>query len=362
MASTYNREQTIFVLAVLSNLASAMTGPVDQLEDALAFAIDSQPSALAPRIGTWQRVWGPAVYQVPGSIRADNVAFAAANTATPRQIVISVAGTNPASAFDWLVEDAFVSAQVPWACGTPTPGSTPKIAAGTFIGLSILQHLAPGPGLPGSGQLLRTFLRGAMTQTTEVIVTGHSLGGAFSPALALWLFDTRPTWDPKRQATLFCQPSAGPTAGNIDFVSYYTQSLGARTTRLYNRIDVVPHAWNETDLSHIPTLYAPNIEPDATIDFLDLLARGAADSGGYTQINQATTPLPGTVNTSLINPNASPIDNFLVQAGYQHVDAYGVLLGLTEVQPLLQALRLAVTSGLRRAVERRKLMAAAAGT
>jgi len=322
----YTQQQTVFFLSMLSNLAISQTGSVDYLEQYAAEHIDAHLKAQQSDIGTWTRVWGPAVYQAPRSTVTDNVMYVARNNATPPQYVVCVAGTNFNSAFDVLIEDLFVGRQVPWFYGHPPSGAA--IAAGTFIGLSVLQVLTPGPAMPGAGQSLHDFLKGQTSQPIQLITSGHSLGGALSPCVALWLLDTQRTWDPQSRATISSEPSAGPTAGNAAFAQYYDGRLGPATTNIHNSIDIVPHAWNDTDLSELPNLYNPPIAPDAVVDGLVAGARKLAEDGRYTQI-ETGLQLDGSVNTSIVDPQRLPFENYLVQAGYQHIDAYFDLLHVT---------------------------------
>src|SRR5262245_3052084 len=158
----YTQEQTVFFLSMLSNLAITQKGTVDELEQYLAGRIDAHLEASQGDIGTWTRVWGPAVFQAPGSSVTDNVMYVACNTASPPQYVVSIAGTNYNSVFDILIEDFLVGNQVAWWYGTPPAGAA--IAAGTFIGFGMLQFLKPGPGLPGANQYLRDFLAASASQ------------------------------------------------------------------------------------------------------------------------------------------------------------------------------------------------------
>lgn len=333
----YTQQQTVFVLSMLSNLAISQKGSVEQIEAYLAGRIDAHLQSSQVNIGVWTRVWGPAVFQAPLSSVADNVMYVARSNTTPPQFVVAIAGTNYNSVFDVFIEDFLVGKQVSWDHGHPPPGAT--ISSGTFTGLAILEFLVPGPGLPGANQTIDAFLTTVATQPVQVMVTGHSLGGALAPAMALWLLNTRADWDPQTRATIACQPTAGPTAGNAAFTQYYDQLLGSNTTRVWNSLDIVPHAWNEADLSALPDLYTPDIPPDFIVDALAGLVEGIAEDQGYTQINATTPALDGTIDTSQIDPSRPGFENYLVQAGYQHIDEYFNLLQVTISAELMAAVR-----------------------
>lgn len=133
---SYTQNQSVFTLSALANLGSTITGTLDQIEAALTSTIETQLLNFQTDIGTWTVVWGPAVYLAPGSNRADNVMYVAQagpDTATPRQLVVAIAGTDPYSAFDWLTEDAWVLTQVPWPTGTPPSGSAPGFPSARFL-------------------------------------------------------------------------------------------------------------------------------------------------------------------------------------------------------------------------------------
>ncbi len=209
-------------------------------------------------------------------------------------------------------------------------GFSTRISLGTFLGLSVLQTLRPGPRFPGAGTLLSDFLTTGLPDSPLITVAGHSLGGALSPSLALFLSDTRGNWDPAARTQIACFASAGPTPGNGYFAAYFASQLGATTTRCWNNIDVVPHVWNGSDIAAIPNLYAPDILPDLLIQALADGARAISSLGDYTQIIPVAG-LPGTVNTSLINSAVPDFDNYFNQLSYQHVDAYSILLGVPKV-------------------------------
>ncbi len=332
---TYTQNQTVFALSAAANLASCFEGTASEIEVALGSKLNSLLPQFQPQLGSWEVVWGPVVYVPPASDLSGNVMYVArggSDTSSPGQLVVAIAGTNPYSAFDWIVEDAFVSTQVSWSTGNPSPGSAPKISLGTFLGLTILQAMVAAPVQPGAGSTLADFLTSQAGGCPLVTVTGHSLGGALAPAVALWLSDQGGIWNPRGAVGLSCLASAGPTPGNKDFAAYYDAKLQASTTRYWNAIDIVPHAWDETLLAEIPDLYEPQILPGLAVDLFVAVAKTIALLGGYTQISAATAPLPGTVNTSIISGTNTAFENFFVQMSYQHVDAYFSLLGVEELE------------------------------
>jgi Lipase (class 3) len=96
---------------------------------------------------------------------------------------------------------------------------------------------------PNTDISLLDFLRGVLAGSgTEVIVTGHSLGGALVTVLAPWLYDQLPKAGRTRPVAVTPYTFAAPTAGNQAFVNYYT-SLFANAYRCVNTLDIVAMAW-----------------------------------------------------------------------------------------------------------------------
>jgi Lipase (class 3) len=335
---TYTPLQTLFTLSILSDLGHAFTGSVAEIETELTAEIQKQLSNLQPQIGPWQLVWGPAVYELPLSDRPDNIMLVARNAGVPGlpQLVVSIAGTNPYSFLDWIVEDFLVSPPlIPWFSGHPFAFDR-GTSLGAFTGLSILQALRPGPGQPGAGTTVRDFLATQVAAPTAINLGGHSLGGALSPTLALWLHDTQGDWDPAGHASLSALPSAGPTAGNQQFAAYSDAHIGAQVTRIHNPLDIVPHAWAAADVQAIPTLYVPQIQPDDVVNSFVALLSSISVAGNYAQIDAGAPPLAGAaVDPTKINPGDPAFVNFFTQASYQHVDAYFQLLGVPKVTTLM---------------------------
>lgn len=293
-------EQRIFILSWLSNGVSGIEGSQEELQKKLT---EKVTHALADKtvqgyIGEWDIVWGPVVYIAPkDKVFATNSMYVARNN---NKFVVAVAGTNFKSKYDWLVEDGSVRHQEKWSYSNPH-GLEPKISYGTNVGLDILLKMK------SSGKTLLEFLAEAVRDSfdaNEIIFTGHSLGGALSPTLALAVLDQQQQWSSGNTFKISVYPSAGPTPGNQDFSTYYNNRLGASTTRIWNKIDIVPHAWNEYMLSEIPNLYKPEIQPGLLVYFLvDIIAKWLAKDGNYTQLLPETPGLNGKVTLPIPSPS-----------------------------------------------------------
>ncbi len=322
--------QTLFTLAMLPNLGACFAGQIglfaekklkDEIEARLA-----RLSAEDGEFGRWSITWGPAIDQKPFVHVPDHVMFVAQRGS---QFVIAIAGTNFGSGEN-ILEDADVGTQVPWS---DSPSDSRKIAKGTRHALTALQTLVPA-GVTGlvEGTLRAKLQAEAAIRSITVHVCGHSLGGALAATLALWLEDTRAEWDPRRQASLSVLAIAGPTVGNPDFAAYSNSQIGSQITRLYNPLDVVPLHWNLADLESIRKLYEPLITADGAVDTYVNIRKVLSQTGGpYSQIEtgQALPRRPPKPDLDL-PPNATTLDRFFAQLGYQHVRAYFELLDLED--------------------------------
>lgn len=109
-------------------------------------------------------------------------------------------------------------------------------------------------------------------------VTGHSLGGALSPVLALYLSENL---SGKVQISVF--PLAGPSPGNTEFAAYYGSVLGGATERLWNPFDAVPLAWNHESMGKLEDLYEPLTRANAVERGLIDGLRSLVKDKGYAQ-------------------------------------------------------------------------------
>lgn len=274
----------------------------------------------------WKLVWGPVLYHFPISKFDDNMMYVVQDK-DPKQsshFAVVVRGTNFSAVLDWLVEDFDVVDQVAWITSKAhgkQPQGRPMISKATSEGLHILQELAPSSG-PYQKQTLLDFLNNqakAFPSGLQIDVTGHSLGGALSPALALWLAEQMET-----PVQISVYPLAGPTPGNADFVAYYQSVLGSSTHRLWNPYDLVPLAWNHESMGRMADLYEPLTRANpAERGLIDGL-RSLVKDKGYTQIDSSRQPLSGAVST---DPEGKKPD-WINEAGWQHHCGYQCALGI----------------------------------
>lgn len=348
-------QKVIARLSFLSNAVSGLLGP--DLENELYNLILSYFQKHQSQMGKWEIAWGPAVVQLTTDAFAVNAIYVAHSLDRPSWYVISVAGTNPSSLFDWLVEDLLVREQVPWIYALLSAPHA-KISLGTAVGLIILQNAKPSGDRPHAGQGLRHFLSGLPAREIELDVTGHSSGGALAPTLALWLKDIQWFWNSAGNVQITSMPSAGPSAGNRAFAHYSDKTLA--TTRFVNALDVTPHAWNEQTLGQLKHLYAPTIPEDPLMDALIGWAMQAAAAGDYLSVQPGSPPIPSEINQQIIDPNRPPFINYFVQWAYQHVEAYMKYFGLSaaEFRPLVDLYRnphLLITPALRLVAQQKNI-------
>src|SRR2546425_1359822 len=116
----------------------------------------------------------------------------------------------------------------------------------------------PPPPPDGGAMTLVDFLKDRTKNEADpldIVVTGHSKGGALAPTLALWLRETRAQGDSKDRARISFHAFAGPTPGDGAFARRVAKELNGPCRRVVNSNDVVPHAWALVDLAVIPKLY-----------------------------------------------------------------------------------------------------------
>lgn len=338
----FNQMQQTFALNWLSNILAGVKETYADLGCDARLGVGNvlKDEKVIRMIGEWNLEWGPVVYshaydtnKPDKIIVADNTMFLVSTKSypgldKPDVYILSVAGTNPISPYGWFIEDFNTGSAVDWPFYPSDGGDLkPKISQGTYIGLMKLMHMNDESHGGSVMQRLTEIARSANPQT-KLIVTGHSLGGALSASLALALFNMQtntfpdPTkktqvelnlsdggwasnWDDSLNMILSSMPTAGATPGDLDFAMYYDQKLGSRTVRIWNRIDVVPHAWQKDMMIEVPHLYYPFVKPNDIVLALADLALGNSLRAGvtYRQIMEQTPGLNSAVNISLASEN-----------------------------------------------------------
>lgn len=335
--ASYDLYQQVFTLSFISNVGDHAPAGSD-LQQYVSTEVPAKVNAASNLIGTWNVVWGPVVYSSNDTV-VDNAMYVAANSDSS-VYVVAIAATNPASAFDTMTEDWGIQPPVAWPySGDSTNKAT--IASGTYTGVKKLLAMAD----TSSGQTLIEFLQALPNQGSKtVIFTGHSLGGALAPTLAVALMNPKGSIGLSTDSwkAVYVYPTAGPTPGNGYFAQLYASVFppvsGQQWNLLqWNTLDMVPHAWAYDMLAAIPNLYASN-GLAATPCVNKLVSLAIQNAGGqpdpnsdpnlyFTQLQN--TPLQGSFSTS---PQALlQTCRFLEEAFYQHGTAYITLLNVPEL-------------------------------
>lgn len=289
-------------------------------------------AAIRNYVGTdWRVVWGPAIANSPrksgtsvvDSFVTDNTMYAVrgTNLATGKPMyVVGVAGTNIVSRKGWRQEDFNVFTLKDW--GMPNSG---RISAGSNVGLTILNTMKDA----ATGQtLLEFFGTQPDISTADIAFTGHSLGGALSPLIALKCIE----WKEQHgftNLTVGAYPIAGPSPGDSQFAAYAAQKFGNNYYSVINNYDIVPNSWQKDMFARIPTLYAasPPFNPGGQGGFAlpakdRLLYDAIKVAIDLKQYQRIAVDKEYAFNGS---PNSYTPDkpgSFFTEAGFQHTSAY----------------------------------------
>lgn len=308
-------QQQVFTLSCLSGLAA-------QRPHAKGF-LQEQLQALESVIGTWNVVWGPCFTPpLPDVLIPRNTMYAAQN-AGGDQIVVAIAGTDPESLYDWLREDLDIT-PIAW----PYASNAGEVTTGDNNGLTNLLQMKSGK------HTLQEFLSNIPNKSAvSLTFTGHSLGGALSPMLALALMDPASTLTEESDvsignwAEVSLLATAGPSIGDAAFLSYFNSTLAdASCTFIWNANDIVPHAWNKATLMELTSpanIYDLTLDPTQCLAKQLALKQSMAAACNYT-VFEPTPAFAGPIQPYTLTGSGtwSPESQFLAQALYQHTSAY----------------------------------------
>lgn len=370
--------QQVFSMAILANRAGGYNGGgielQQQLQYDLSYYFNNVPpvkilgqnapsvadSSVTPFIGNWNLVWGPALIEekdkhgIPTGVadnglyvvQCDTVAFPGGPTVPA--YVVAIAATNPASLYDWETEDFSVSEVVNWTTYDPAHfapsaynGTDPYISKGTATGIGILLGLKSPAHAASPNTTLQQFLAGLKPNPdTAIVFGGHSLAGALSPTLALYLKENK---ELEAFSTVLVYPTAGPTPGEAAFAKLFndtfpplpdgwqpqTKDYQSWNTMHWNDLDVVPHAWPVAELAKIATIYgqATTNTTTAILNALQTMAinNSLQSKAHYTRIQNQS--LPGQLQHSgpksiAIETPPVTIHDYMLQLAVQHVGLY----------------------------------------
>ncbi|MFX0574524.1 lipase family protein [Nocardia nepalensis] len=321
------QDKITYQLCEYANLVNSISKEDGDLEGTLYQKIQQYLDTNQEVIGGWEIVWGPGVALFDTDLYAVNALYMVRSKDDTSRYVIAVAGSTNAL-FDWLVEDAFIS-QIPWFLN-----ESARHTIGTAIGVNILKDIKPSGDRPGAGHTLPEFLSKLGDKAIDLTVTGHSLGGALSPTLALFLRDTQLVWDFFQKAKISVLSTAGPSFCNQEFVDYTTDRL-QRVQRYANDLDIVPRMWNPPDIDSAAALYSTNNQPapDGMKFMFVMLEVLASVSGHYAHFDPTGGVFQGTFNQAINQTQGSkPDDLYWQQVGYQHLGGYHQFFEIKGVQ------------------------------
>ncbi|KAF9219621.1 hypothetical protein BS17DRAFT_386584 [Gyrodon lividus] len=295
---SFDSFQQVFGLSFCSNLVNDQKGTEDNLQRALQGAL----THLLPTYGEWTTVWGPTVWKfkpAEANTGPENSWFVGYN---PRltyadgsvhpTYVVAVAGTPANSGYAWAQENFAVNSVVDFIAwvkaGTSNPPQavmpkdivpgTPYAAMGTVRAVQTLLTKRAPEGSASAGSTLVDFLAQLkVSDATRIVFTGHSLGGALAPTLALSLVSSGTVPAP----SALTYPSAGPSPGNRGFADLFASTFPAQrypgsetggyqvwNLNIVNSLDIGPQAWcaikslsPEQNLDNIPPIYGRPVLP-----------------------------------------------------------------------------------------------------
>lgn len=211
-----------------------------------------------------------------------------------------------------------------------------NIAQGADDGLDLLTQATYAPTGATLLETLQQLVTAASGGATTLYITGHSLGGALTTPLAIYLAAQRWASPVVFQVYTFAAPTAGDAAFAQGFeLTFAGRAAGINSSlRVLNSYDVVPNAW--ASLDKVKSFYPPpgpkaNLAVRLLIGAVEAYAMGKvyvqpnAEGGDGAQLLNAGYSVYDSQHTS------GTFGDFLAQLAFQHgTNTYLKLLGVDQ--------------------------------
>jgi hypothetical protein len=265
-----------------------------------------------------------------------NLLYVVQDTSVSNRYALVARGTDWNFLTDW-VDDFDVLHTHNWPSASP-PDPSILVAQGSWDGLQALLTMTSQP----SGLTLCALLKqlsGGAASGLDLMITGHSLGGALATILGLYLADSVSQWaGTASPISLKTYTFASPTTGNQAYVNYYNGRSGLtnltwQAYRVFNQQDMVPFAYADVEGfvdSGVPFSFFLGLEVAAMAAIVQTVLDSKSVS--YVQVGNGQ-PLNNNPPTAGTPPSANPaetLDDFVSWVLYEHSSlTYMQLFGLS---------------------------------
>ncbi len=293
-----------------------MSGPSISANEAYSLCFWVDGGALVNPPSPWQTVW---ISSQPGA----GFAAVVQNSSQPTSYAVAIQGTKNLmdAVFDMQVEN-----QVPYAYVAGC-----NIAVGANHDMNQVLN-----SQNTSGVILSSFLQTTVINSSnQVLVTGHSLGGATTALLAPWI-----AYVLNNQQPVTALPSnvtaitfAAPAIGDTNFANFLNGQTNYSANCNVN--DAVPHAWCLTGQFSIPNMYllfpmpGPHPMPHNLKKKMEKKVHKMKEHGvSYQQTNATTFTFASTKERDPKQHGEKKADHeWEAELGYQHNVAYDTQFG-----------------------------------